>query len=914
LIRWVIPFYVAAAALIVAVVVVGAIKDGAAPGHEAPCFLHAGAALSGGAEFFRDRVAPGCSGLEVAEARAAVAWDFGFIAVYALVGSLTLYGLWHRAWWIGRVRSQRLAVALLPAATGLVDVVENVFVLRGLRSEGAALALSDFDARAAGIAGWWKWMLAALSIAAFVATVAAAIANLRTPQPPVDRPPPSIPPPLRNDTGIALSGGGIRSASFATGALRALDRRKVFRRARWVAAVSGGAYAAGAWFIGRGRTADAASVIPQPADGFDRLLDPPPGTPNLFKHIRANRRYLSTGRGGLAANVLGILLLVAFNVAALAVLVCLVAWPLGWFASTWLVQPDLRLFDYEGLAVQSLWVDDRLWLPGLGGLALAVLPAFASLFLWERGRRVALRIAALLAGGGVALLGLLVALPVALAEAPEALADLPLGGTSGGAGFLSVLTTLGITGAVVRLATKPLAKNALRLGGVLLALLAVLFGGKVATDAAYGTGLFAGSTRAYAALAAAVALFYALANAQTWSLFRMYYMRLRSTFATTQDRGRRAAGAPGGDGVYPLSLEAEPDWHEYAGREGPKLLVCAAVQRNGNAVTGVPALTFTFSDDAIGLRCPAWDATGTAVETVDHLVAPASYVERLRRPRRWGPRFGSVSAAVAMSGAAFTSAMGRQSLGTTNALLAALNVRLGVWMPNPRYGGGPRLKRPRLGYLLKEVFGVYDLDDPYVYVTDGGHWENLGLVELVRRRCKWIYCIDASGDAPDSFATLEEARTLARMECGAEIDIDLARLVKPERGLPERAVAVGLVRYHTCGGVGPDDCDVGVLFYGKAMLAQDAPINTLSFSLRDRIYPRYPTYDQFLAADEFDNLVRLGEWIGRSVALEYERLPQALAAGSSEGLRDTPALLEVYERLRGTYVPGKRTEDCRKCV
>jgi hypothetical protein len=192
-------------------------------------------------------------------------------------------------------------------------------------------------------------------------------------------------------------------------------------------------------------------------------------------------------------------------------------------------------------------------------------------------------------------------------------------------------------------------------------------------------------------------------------------------------------------------------------------------------------------------------------------------------------------------------------------------------MPNPRYRLNRPLKRPRLNYLLKEVLGVYDSDDPYVYVTDGGHWENLGLVELVRRRARWIVCVDASGDEPGSFSTLEEAILMARVECGAEIVIDTDPLRGREGRLPKTAVATGVIRYHSCGGSGRDDCPTGLLFYGKALVAADSPINTLSFSLRDEIYPRYPTYDQFLSEDEFMNLVRLGEAVGRGLALDYER-------------------------------------------
>jgi hypothetical protein len=876
--------------------IVATAVSGAAPGHDGTCLFHVGAALSGSAEFFLTEVAPGCRDLTAAEARDAVGWDFVFLTLYALLGTLALRWLWPRAWRVRRVREACAWMTWLPLATGVVDAIENALVLVALRSD--ELILSDGGASAAGIAGWWKWTLGALSIGATAAAAGAALAHRRTPQPPAPGKGSAAAPPVRDVTGICLSGGGIRSASFSTGALRALDRRGVFARARWVAAVSGGAYAAGAWYVARG------TPPPPPVGGG--TTDSRPFPPELYEYVRRNRRYLAAGRGGAAATALTGLVLVAFNVAVLAALVCLVAWPAGRFVSSWLVQPDLRAFDYERVDLQSLWVDARLWRPGLAGLALAALPLVSSLFLWERGRAIALRIAAALAAGGLFLLAVLVATPVAIAEAPKLFVRLPVDGVNPGAGLLSGVVAAGVATAVAIVVLRPAAGRALRLGGVLLGVLALLFAGKVATDAAYGTGLFAWSPREYAAGAGILVVFCGLANPGTWSLFRLYYLRLRSTFATTRDPGKRARGGRGHEGVYPMSLRAEADWPGYAGAGGPKLLVCAATQRDRDDVTGVRALTFTFSDDFVGMRSPQWDEGETRVLSVDDRVPSADYVARLRPPRS-GPRLGSVSAAVAMSGAAFTSAMGRASLGTTNALLAALNVRLGVWMPNPRYPQSTQWKRPGMSYLLKEIFGVYDLDDPYVYVTDGGHWENLGLVELVRRRCKWIYCVDASGDAPDSFQTLEEARVLARIECGAEIDVDVGPLVRPARGLPERAVTTGVVRYHTgegsCRGTGRDACEAGLLFYGKAIVAEDSPINTLSFSLRNRIYPRYPTYDQFLGVDDFDNLVRLGDSVGRRLALEFERLTAALTTGAGEQLLDAPALREMYERLRGTYDP-----------
>lgn len=824
---FVLPAYVVAASVAVALPVVAAIRDGLAPGLRDGCALHVGAALSGSAAVFSDQVAPGCSNLSVGAAREAILWDVPFVLVYASLGSILTWWMWPRAWRIARVRRRRW-IALLPAFAGAFDLVENALVVAGLRD---GPSLEDGFARAASVAGWWKWSLVVLSSLVGVACVCGAVGNLRARRRLPPPPAPRSPRPVQDEIGICLSGAGVRSAAFALGALRALDRRKLLRSARWIAAVSGGAYAAGAWFIGRGSAAEASAVRPQPRDGVDGLLDPP-GEPDLFAYLVAHRRYLATGRGGLPGTVVTAAVLVAFNVFVLATVVCLVAWPLGRLAATWAVQPSLRAFEYATVATQSLDVPGRLWLPGLAGVALAAGAWIVALFLWDPARTRVLRVGGFFAAGGTALLGLLVAAPVAMAETPklfERLHDNPLWG----AGVVTAVVAAALAGAVARLARKPSSRASARLGALLLVLLALSFAGRVATDAAYDDGWFAWSPARYAVVLGAFCVFYALANAQSWSSFRLRYLRLRSTFATTQRRARAAAGAPGYAGVFPLSLEHEPEWPEYRGRPGPELVVCAA-ERSGD---GTVPVTFSPHDVA--------------------------HLDGLRRPGRWGPRLGTVSAAMALSGTAFTSGLGPQSP-ALNALLAASNVRLGAWMPNPRYATGRPLPRPRLNYLLKEMLGVHDADDPYVYVGGGG--ESLGLLELVRRRVRWIVCVDGS----DSFDALHEAMLVARAEFGAEIVIDVDPLRPRDGRLPETALATGVVRYHACGGAGPDGCPTGLLFYGRAVLAADSPFNALSFSLRDGIRPRHP-YGRSLPEDELMNLVRLGEAVGRGLALDYER-------------------------------------------
>jgi hypothetical protein len=69
---------------------------------------------------------------------------------------------------------------------------------------------------------------------------------------------------------------------------------------------------------------------------------------------------------------------------------------------------------------------------------------------------------------------------------------------------------------------------------------------------------------------------------------------------------------------------------------------------------------------------------------------------------------------------------------------------------------------------------------------NGGHYENLGLVELLRRRCRVIYCVDASGDT--SLAqTLAQAASLAYEELGVQITIEDAPLLSPSSEMEGKA-------------------------------------------------------------------------------------------------------------------------------
>jgi hypothetical protein len=394
-----------------------------------------------------------------------------------------------------------------------------------------------------------------------------------------------------------------------------------------------------------------------------------------------------------------------------------------------------------------------------------------------------------------------------------------------------------------------------------------------------------------------------LANQRWWSLHGLYLARLRHTFSTRQDPGD-------GHATRCRKAEDEPLLHEYLGASGPELLVCASAQRRDRTGTGVPAVSFVFSAESIVLydHLPRKDGT---LQVRSHPIPSGDYAERLSQEASAQP-----SAASAVSGAAVSSAMGRHSISTTNALLAALNLGLGVWLPNPHYidhqPADPRLRfaRKRITYLGKEIFGLYDLREPYVYVTDGGHWENLGLVELLRRGCEQIFCIDASGDPPGSFAGLREALVLAEVECGVTVHIEdgLDRLVADRHtNVAADCVAVGVIRYHHTGqhrrhaGCLPDECSTGVLYFAKAVVSRYAPDSVLTYALQDRRFPGYSTFNQLLSETQFSRLVDLGRTAALRAAALATQLEQAAKVRADQGEPDPasldPAVADIEPEL-----------------
>jgi hypothetical protein len=384
---------------------------------------------------------------------------------------------------------------------------------------------------------------------------------------------------------------------------------------------------------------------------------------------------------------------------------------------------------------------------------------------------------------------------------------------------------------------------------------------------------------------------------QTWlGLHPFYRRRLASAFAVRRlrnDQGKVFADP------YPFSSEGTP-LSDYArppaGGPFPKVIFAAAANLSGQDRTppGRHAVSYTFASDFVGGPDVGWVATDKLQQRVSSHLA----------------RDLTVQAAMAISGAAFASAMGRQTR-AFQTFFALSNARLGAWLPNPAflYDEGtsqpadqgpaeaparihwtrPRLPRlRRLSYLLREIVGRYPCDNRLLYCTDGGHYENLGLVELLRQRCRLVYCIDASGDTPPLSGTLAEAITLAYEELGVRIELDHplelvpggADPLQPQQ--PLAALSGRLSKSVVCTGTITYPRDVhfpsgasrtGRLVVMKAALTRNLPYELLSYASKKPVFPRDSTSDQWFDHGQFDAYQELGRYLGERAADAARRPP-----------------------------------------
>lgn len=194
-------------------------------------------------------------------------------------------------------------------------------------------------------------------------------------------------------------------------------------------------------------------------------------------------------------------------------------------------------------------------------------------------------------------------------------------------------------------------------------------------------------------------------------------------------------------------------------------------------------------------------------------------------------------------------------------LMSLLNVRLGYWIRNPRK---PALlkswSRPRWHFdLLYEMLGI-KLNEyhRHVHLSDGGHFENLAAYELIRRQCRYVIVSDAAADPLWTFADLARLIELVRVDFGAAIVIDVSSL-KPqgEQRLAEQPCVVGNIYYK--------DGSQGYLLYIKSCMVAELNDELYSYRREHPAFPHEPTSDQFFSEVQFEAYRELGFQLGRRI-------------------------------------------------
>jgi hypothetical protein len=254
-----------------------------------------------------------------------------------------------------------------------------------------------------------------------------------------------------------------------------------------------------------------------------------------------------------------------------------------------------------------------------------------------------------------------------------------------------------------------------------------------------------------------------------------------------------------------------------------------------------------------------------------------------------------LASAITASAAAFNSNMGSISMtlgaGVTF-LCTALNLRLGLWLPHPatRKDGAPSFMPGLL--FFREMFGLTNsglhprTSKPvgrYVHLSDGAHFENLGLYELIRRHCRYIIVSDCGADSQVAFDDFGNVVRRVREDFGVEIEIDLSPLKPNPARLSRQHLAVGIITYDPRG----DRRDTAVLLYFKPTLTGDEPSDIAQYRTRNQDFPHESTGDQFYDEAQWESYRRLGEHATRSALrfVEHEKQENLSADAIFNGAR-----------------------------
>jgi hypothetical protein len=221
----------------------------------------------------------------------------------------------------------------------------------------------------------------------------------------------------------------------------------------------------------------------------------------------------------------------------------------------------------------------------------------------------------------------------------------------------------------------------------------------------------------------------------------------------------------------------------------------------------------------------------------------------------------TLGGAITISGAAANPSMGYASSPLLSIVMMLFNARLGAWLANPGEAGRGSWSKTSPTFSIRpfidEAFGLTNDRNKWINLSDGGHFENLGLYEMVLRRCRTIVVVDGSADPEYHFDDLGNAIRKIRVDMG--INIEFPEISITQRITPHsRHCAVGVIGYKAVDGSLAED---GVLVYIKSSLTGNEPRDVLNYTKQFPAFPQQPTTDQWFDESQFESYRRLGRHV-----------------------------------------------------
>jgi Patatin-like phospholipase len=261
----------------------------------------------------------------------------------------------------------------------------------------------------------------------------------------------------------------------------------------------------------------------------------------------------------------------------------------------------------------------------------------------------------------------------------------------------------------------------------------------------------------------------------------------------------------------------------------------------------------------------------------------------------------TLATAMAISGAAASPNQGYHSSPLVGLLMTLFNVRLGWWLGNPRCPKAARSEGPPAGVLqiIQELFGLTTSDSNYIYLSDGGHFENLGIYEMVRRRCHFIVACDAGCDPNSAFEDLGNAVRKIWIDLGVQIDFNKIDIKKRDVTPPGLYCAMATIRYPEPG------AEPGYLLYLKPGFHNDGsqPADVNAYGLANPAFPHESTADQFFSESQMESYRSLGSHI-----IDVVFGPTDSPLGPSG---PTPAIRPFWQHIQDYITPKRPDLDAR---